>query len=139
MKERQGFVSNSSSSSFIIGYGKIVNEKLFQEYLNHHKIKLEYDLHMYTYDGDEDEICGGNDTSITIPEELRNESTIVACVQNNEGDGDFAVYENGEFIELDWDRVDYDYFDKEQQAIIDLFHQPFIENGRVEYGAERNG
>ncbi len=144
MKQRHGFVSNSSSSSFIIGYGTVKNAQLFQEYLNHHKLELGYDLHMYNvengfYDDPEGEISGGNVTSIYIPEDMRNETTFTACIHNNEGDGAFAIYENGEFIELDWDRVDYDYFDEKDRAVIDLFSQPFIEHGEVKYGVERNG
>ncbi len=33
MKIRSGFVSNSSSSSFIVGVARIVNETLFREHL----------------------------------------------------------------------------------------------------------
>ena len=39
MKVRQGFVSNSSSSSFIIGIAKIEDEQKLEEYLKKNKIE----------------------------------------------------------------------------------------------------
>jgi len=42
MKTRNGFVSNSSSSSFILGLGKISNFEIFRKWLDSYK--RSYDL-----------------------------------------------------------------------------------------------
>jgi hypothetical protein len=43
MKIRSGFVSNSSSSSFIIGYGVVKDVDHFKSYLKKNKIKINSD------------------------------------------------------------------------------------------------
>jgi len=44
MKIRNGFVSNSSSSSFIISIGKIVDDNKFEKYCKNNDIKLDDDI-----------------------------------------------------------------------------------------------
>ena len=46
MKTRQGFVSNSSSSSFIIGKSNLTNEQI-GKILDHHKIVENHGCHKY--------------------------------------------------------------------------------------------
>ena len=147
MKTRLGFVSNSSSSSYIMGYGRVKDRELFDKYISDNKIELEYNLYFldyktwnYEYNSDF-EICGGNDTCVILPEELRTEETFIARVTNDEGDSEFSTYDK----HGDWDGFNYDrareisFYDEKQQAIINLFSQPFMENSFVKFGAERNG
>ncbi len=143
MKIRNGFVSNSSSSSFVLGYGKVVDYVALHKYLEENNISID-DYYLKMWDSEYEnkwssqyELSCSNYTSITIPEELRCEGTIIAEFGNNEGDGAFSS-EDG------WD-IDYscanniEWYDTDQQAIIRLFSQPFIEKGYVKIGAERNG
>ncbi len=149
MKIRNGFVSNSSSSSFIIGYASIKDENNFQKYIKENNIEF-YDnkfsdkpirfkeeiRKFLTDERGEIELVGGNDTSIIIPNEIINEDLIFVEITNNEGDGcfygesDFSNYEKAEREE---------FYSENQQKIIKLFKQDFLEYRKLIIGAERNG
>lgn len=143
MKIRNGFVSNSSSSSFVLGYGKVVDRDALNKYLKENNLSINcgwirmWDDNYESRWSSQYELSCSNHTSVTIPEELRCEGTIIAEFGNNEGDDAFSS-EDG------WD-LDYscaeniEWYDKDQQAVIRLFSQPFIEKGYVQIGAERNG
>lgn len=152
MKKRNGFVSNSSSSSFIIGYGTVKDKSALHEYMKKHGIKFDYDLALFNYetsnhlcesiDGEPSiELWGGNDTSVNVPKDMINEDLLTVCIHNDEGDGEFCVFDHhGDFLDLDYSPAfNDDFYSEEQQAIMDIFNQPFIENGYVQIGAERNG
>ena len=57
MKIRNGFVSNSSSSSFILGLAKIDDYNKFQNYINQNDIKLNYQITVKTYEEIKEHIC----------------------------------------------------------------------------------
>ena len=115
--------------------------------MNHHKLEFKHfdGIEMYKHEDlkwyKSYELTGGNDTCITIPEEFRKEDTIVCRITNDEGDEGFGAYNDfDEYGDLDWSKASSkDYYTPDQQAIIELFEQPFIKNGYVLYGAERNG
>jgi hypothetical protein len=144
MKVRNGFVSNSSSSSFVLGYGKVLDQDALEQYLWDNDLEID-DYYLKMWDDDYDakystqyDLSCTNTTVVTIPENLRCKGTIIAEFGNDEGDGEFTNYE-GDY-DLDWEKADsIDYYDQDQQAVIKLFSQPFIENGYVRIGAERNG
>ena len=143
MKVRNGFVSNSSSSSFVLGYGKVIDYNALHKYLEENNLSINcgwirmWDNNYESNWSSQYELSCSNYISVTIPEELRCEGTIIAEFGNNEGDSAFSS-EDG------WD-LDYscaeniEWYDKDQQAVIRLFSQPFIEKGYVQIGAERNG
>lgn len=159
MKIRSGFVSNSSSSSFIIGYGIIKDKKAFQEYCNKHKLR-------YSESKEYDDCCvsdifviesashlsknlriieGGNDTELIMPNDYNhyyNNSILRVQIQNDEGDSAFSEYDyyTGDWVDLNYKKAeDIDFYCPEQQAVIRMFEEPFIKEGKVIYGAERNG
>ena len=152
MKKRYGFVSNSSSSSFIIGYGTVKDKNALNEYMKKHGIKFDYDLELFNYETS-NHLCesidgeptitlwGGNDTDLSVPKNMINEDLLTVCIHNDEGDGAFCTYDhNGDFIDLDYDDAfEESFYSEEQQAIMNIFNQSFIENGFVQIGAERNG
>ena len=149
MKIRNGFVSNSSSSSFIIGYGVIKDREQLESYLRENKIELNYEVkildHNYLFEcpkdkyWSEDILCGGNDTDLKIPEEYYTEELFVVEIHNNEGDSYFNQ------SDYDWD-PDYDkardpsFYSEQQQKIIKLFdNEEFFSKSYYIIGAERYG
>lgn len=134
---RSGFVSNSSSSSFIIG---IVNVGPYAT------------SYSFVFTGPEsisgiDMSCGLNDPlyELTIESFNGNEVSCNARIGDKilyldsvgpDGDSDFAIYdEDGDFIEYDYD-IDLDDFDDKDIIIYNLI---VANGGRVCYGAGRNG
>jgi len=149
LKIRNGFVSNSSSSSFIIGYGVVTNETRLRKLFDKNGVQLDsYDVYLLKSgvdnNGSKQEaniISGGNNTSIDIPLNLLNrENLLIVSIQNNEGDYAFSHYLDDDF-ELDYSPAfAVNFYNKQQQFLINLFSdKTVIKNGLVKFGAERNG
>ena len=145
MKVRVGFVSNSSSSSYIIGVGKLVDEKAFVEYCT--KNNIEYDI-MTTK-----EILDFNNKWKSVIR-VRGDKTYfvkdafdgneVQVEINPNADEKFVSIHHSEDInesedgETNYD-VDSDSFDSSGQAVLDIEEEDFVEDWNCSYGAGRNG
>lgn len=158
---RNGFVSNSSSSSFIIGVGKIKPE--FVEDIKTLANEYKYDMEVVTSEdlkqrhkgqvkryeemlakGDihakwfkpsnfnKVKVSSFNDDYVSVPFE-ENSTYMIYKFYGNEGD-----YTFGE-DECDYD-IDMDFFGEKQQAVVELFKSDkFEEEVKWNYGAGRNG
>ena len=141
MKIRQGFISNSSSSSFIVGVAKIEDKEKFDI------IKNDYIKVLKVGDIKNNWSVNKNDrrisvesfqTSVDIYMEHLTEEDYVAIINisNNEGDDDF--YCNDDY-DIDYD-IDSDFFDKDQQELFEIFTEKNgLSNIDLTYGAGRNG
>lgn len=150
MKIRKGFVSNSSSSSFIVGIAEICDRTKFDAYIEKHQIDLNgYDQYIVTEDCDEsehwdvvkcDDLITVNSFEVSVSTEVKKPDSqfFVVNISNDEGDSNFW---NERYGEMEYD-IDIDYFSKDQRKVYDAFFDKDsglnMEN-EVTFGAARNG
>lgn len=158
MKTRNGFVSNSSSSSFIIGIGVIKDKAKFEKWKE--SIDLKWDGTFSTYNIQEDEDRpwdikeNQRDFYISAPindecpevsiskqhiEDNDIKEIVSVCISNNEGDGCFRDGDDY-FGDLNYD-IDETWFDENQQRVLEEFgsKESGIEESIITYGAGRDG
>lgn len=153
MKIRNGFVSNSSSSSFIVGIAKINDLNKLKENLLDNNITL--DTYQTTIrslidiknDGVFETIYNTNNievesfvTSAIITHDKLEDNDFLFIVNISNDEGDSAFYSGG-YGNFDYD-IDVDYFNEEQQAIYNLFFDEDsgldLVKKDIKYGAARN-
>ena len=153
MKIRNGFVSNSSSSSFIVGIARIKDYNQFEKYLKKNKIKLDYEARVVTMSDiwqglvGETRVYNGNiiidsfQTDARIPVEgyIGEELFFIDDKCNNEGDDYFT---KGDDWDIDYD-IDLSFFDESDQKLFEAFSSKTsgldLDNADVTFGAGRNG
>jgi len=145
MKIRQGFVSNSSSSSFIIGIAKIEDLEKFKNWANSFtdvKYKKISDI-VNSWDIFKDsekiviEAFTGDEVQLNIKGLSEDDYVAYFDICNNEGDSYF--YGDNDDYDIDYD-IDSDFFDAEQQNLISEFSEDNgLSNVILNYGAGRNG
>jgi hypothetical protein len=159
MKIRKGFVSNSSSSSFIIGVAKVNDIEKCRKYIEDNKISGEVELSTYKKlkedngwtvtirkNGDV-EIESFDCATATIKgENLKDDDYILTYYfAGNEGDGYFYESDDADWGEPNYDRVyEDDFFDKSEGDVIMMLNSGDnagldMDNTEWTYGAARNG
>ena len=152
-KIRNGFVSNSSSSSFIIGIANAtkagrddVGEAFDLE-------KAEYNKWWGYLISDIDDtdnvrispldngtyklaVVSFDDTEVSCTA-VPGDKIVVLSGTGPDEDSFFSVYnDSGDWLDIDYDRIDFDDFDKEDQEKADLIQYL---GGEFTYGAGRDG
>ena len=154
MKIRDGYVSNSSSSSFIIAIAKVTDltkfsKKFFTDKQSHNGIDcillptftvLETRDNNWTYEFKDNKIVveSFNDTSVEMevtPDSEAKNHYFIANITNDEGDHCFL----DKFDDLDYD-IDKDFFYGWQRKLLDeMTPENGVEKAEIRFGAGRNG
>ncbi len=168
MKIRKGFVSNSSSSSFIIGVAEVADINKFKKYAKDNNILLENgsgsDFALTTWKElrDKDRSKWGDTeklqddkiivesfvcSEVSISSKDMKDGTMVVVYAYYGNEGDYAFYDNDD---SDWSDIDYEkvyednFFDKSEEEMLSLFESPEAsglkkDNCHYSIGAARNG
>lgn len=142
MKTRAGFVSNSSSSSFIIGLARVTDEQKLRAYLKRNDIETL--VRIYSEEDFHRRECK-SDTSITIESfnghtvqvqkgTKSNQKYILIDIYNNEGDLAFCHGDDGY---CDYD-INLDFLSSDQQRLFAIDEKEAgIEDLHITFGAGR--
>ena len=154
MKIRNGFVSNSSSSSFIVGVAKINNYNEFEKYLKNNNIELDYGVKVLTLsniiEGTDYDLHYSNNkiqvnsfqtyASLNIKDCKDEDLFLIVNICNNEGDSDFMTSDDD--YDIDYD-IDMSFFGIHDSKVYDAFYSEEsgldLSKSEVYYGAGRNG
>lgn len=165
MKKRNGFVSNSSSSSFIIAVAEVEDIKKFRQYAQENDIKIEDNggLPLSTFKELKERESNGWEmerlqedkiivesfdcSEVSISSKDMKDGTFVVsyAFYGNEGDGYFYDADDDDWGEPNYDRVyDDNFFDSKEEKMLTLFGDPEgaglkKDNCESSIGAARNG
>jgi hypothetical protein len=154
MKIRQGFVSNSSSSSFILNVGVVTDMARFKKALKEigsseddltfiHGVGDYYENHHSKWGSPFD--CGdwaGNYLSLdTVKAKVWDKDPNAVIVVSDEyGDeGDYYFSEDHDYCYMNYDKVELDWFNTVNQFLYEAHKDQGVEMIHTFYGAGRNG
>jgi hypothetical protein len=144
-------VSNSSSSSFIIGIGRVKDEQKLRKILAEEGVN-DYDYDIKTvkeikeekrsdWDNRKFEIESFTYDIVSIdPTQLADDDKVITISGCRGDDGDFSIYDNdGDWVDYDYD-IDINFFDGlPVSEAIKRFDDTVVDKFDMSYGAGRNG
>jgi len=161
MKIRSGFVSNSSSSSFVMAFAQIDDEGKFDEWCEKNDIEFDgYDTMKLSFDELIQKVkidkfnrlfnidwasSGGciyfGDKEISELDQRK--SFFAAEIIGDEGDYEFSsVYDEDadeyHYTEINYD-IDESFFSGKEEAILNISKENGLSHIQTDYGAGRNG
>ena len=145
MKIRTGFVSNSSSSSYIIGVGKLINEEEFVKYCKENQIR--YDImttkKILDFNNKWTSIIRKSNDKIFFKTESFDGNEVSVEINPNEDEKFVSVHHYEDISENEDGELNYDVhsdsFDSSGQAIFNIGSLSSVKNWECSYGAGRNG
>ncbi len=151
MKIRNGFVSNSSSSSFILAIGKVTDREKLEKFLEKHNINkynwqilnvkditTKSNFYHSVYITSKYITGEGFQGSVSIDKTLlqSDDNFFFLSIFNDEGDNTFRTDPDG--CDLDYS-IDLSFFNEDQQAVYDYLEENGLIHVDKTYGAGRNG
>lgn len=142
MKIRQGFVSNSSSSSFICVIGKVTNEEKLNDYIRSKRRDIIWNRVYYGHelkDAIEEDVCDFEDY-VNVPDDINpNDQFVIFSEAGDEGDCYFMSGSEDDWDEPNYD-IDLDFFSDDVQELTELTPEKHgVQIIDVTYYAGRNG
>ncbi|MCK9428940.1 MAG: hypothetical protein M0R17_02880 [Candidatus Omnitrophica bacterium] len=143
MKIRQGFVSNSSSSSYIIGIGKLIDETKFTEYCKSNHIDYEILTVKEIIEKSGWDRCY-REKDKSFYNEAFDGNKVSIKIDPTKFEDKYIKVNYGEDIQEDPDGdtnydIDCDDFEPIGQTIFGIGHNTGVQSFQYSYGAGRNG
>lgn len=157
--KRLGFVSNSSSSSFVIGVGKIFDHPRLNKWIKDNDIELDWGIFIRSTSQLMEEGCsypyrvdlksntltvesfGWETVSIKFDPAIE-ETFFIAHTTGGAGDGDenFSIYdEEGNWEEYDYEVSPENFNNDVDTCLLNGMKEQGVKNFKVAYGAGRDG
>lgn len=146
MKYRNGFVSNSSSASYIIGIAKIVDENKFCKWIDDNDFKDLLDIYppeKYTNIQENDNFyyieSFDSDRAIIDQNDVKKGEVVVGFYFSEEPGDYYYIDEDSDNI--DYDNVDYEsLFTERENSFVDGFNESNgLSHVSIQMGSARNG
>jgi len=143
MKIRSGFVSNSSSSSFIIGIGA-VNDTDYKKVIDIiEETNMKYYVSLDIYDGNPKNLSvesfDGSFEELNPNDVEEGDFILKLSYYGDEGDHYFTNHSIDDYDEPNYDNFEFEDFDHNIVDFVNKITTYYVKDFKYSYGAGRNG